>query len=90
MSNIKSEVAAALQEMLAPKKTKKKTTPKFILVVNGSVLQNRPATKKDLIKAAKAIVLRCPEAKIEVYKFSGEISIDLPVSGAMLDEEKGE
>ena len=89
MSNIKSEVAAALQEMLAPKKTKKKTTPKFILVVNGAVLQNRPATKKDLIKAAKAIVLRNPEATIEVYKFSGEINVDLPVSGPVLDNEEG-
>lgn len=85
--DIRNEVVDALQEMLAPKKAKKKVTPQFVVTVNGNVIKERPVNKADLIKAAKAIIIRNPEAKIEVYSYNGPIEVDMPVSGAAVEGE---
>ena len=83
--SIQEEVAEALREILVPKKAKKKVVPKYIMVVNGTVVRERPVTKADLIKAAKAVVIRNPEAKLEVDTYSGPSEVDMPVSGAAVE-----
>ncbi len=86
--DIQKEVAAALQEMFAPKAAKKAKTPEFVVAVNGTIVRERPANKADLIKAAKAIIIRNPEAKIDVYSYAGPLSVDMPVTGAALESEE--
>ena len=85
--DIKEILVEALMEILAPKKDKKaKTSPKYVMVVDGKVMQSRPGTKAEVLSAAQAIILRRPEAKIEVYKFHSALSIDLPVAGMEADD----
>lgn len=87
---------ATLLEQLAEelaaktKKTKAKATPKFVLDVNGRLLDQRPTTKKELKDAVVAIKIKNPQAKINVYKFEGSIDVKLPVSGVSVDEVEGE
>ena len=85
----KTEVLEALAEIFAPKKSKSKKAPKFVLVVNDRVLSNRPSSKTELMKAVTAIALKAPTAKIEAYKYVGEMKINLPISGKFFDEEEG-
>lgn len=86
-TDIKEILVEALMEILAPKKDKKaKTSPKYVMVIDGKVMQSRPSTKAEVLSAAQAIILRKPEAKIEVYKFHSELSIDLPVAGMEADD----
>ena len=80
--DIKEALVEALMEILAPKKDKKaKTSPKYVMVIDGKVMQSRPSTKAEVLAAAQAIIIRRPEAKIEVYKFHSNLTIDLPVVG---------
>ena len=86
-ADIKEVLVEALMEILAPKKDKKPTTsPKYVMVIDGKVMQSRPSTKAEVLSAAQAVILRKPEAKIEVYKFHSELSIDLPVVGMETDD----
>ena len=86
-ADIKEVLVEALMEILAPKKDKKpKTSPKYVMVIDGKVMQSRPGTKAEVLSAAQAIILRKPEAKIEVYKFHSSLSIDLPVAGMEADD----
>lgn len=76
-----------MAEILAPKKDKKaKTSPKYVMVIDGKVMQSRPSTKAEVLSAAQAIIRR-PEAKIEVYKFHSNLAINLPVAGMESDVE---
>ena len=85
--DIKEVLVEALMEILAPKKDKKaKTAPKYVIVIDGKVMQSRPSTKAEVLSAAQAIILRRPEAKIEVYKFHSALSINLPVTGMEADD----
>ena len=86
--DIKEILVEALAEILTPKKDKKaKTSPKYVMVIDGKVMQSRPSTKAEVLSAAQAIILRRPEAKIEVYKFHSNLAINLPVAGMESDVE---
>ena len=74
-------IKEALLEMLSPKKAKKAKTPKYVLVVNNSVCQQRPTNKAELTEAVIAIKLKNPSAKVFAYKLAGELKLDLPVTG---------
>ena len=80
-----NDIIAALDEAIADvsdKKAKKsKTTPKFVLVVDGKVSQQRPQNKAEVEKAVHAILMVKPTSKIELYKFKSELAIALPISG---------
>lgn len=88
MAITKEELGQALVDLIAPKKAAKKSTPKYVLVVDGRVLTQRPANKADLKAAVIALTLKNPSAKILAYKLDGEISVNLPVTG--IDEVEGE
>jgi len=80
-----NDILASLAEAIAAisdKKAKKnKATPKFVLVVDGKVSQQRPASKTEVEKAVHAILMVKPTSKIELYKFKSELAIALPISG---------
>ena len=80
-------IKEALLEILSPKKAKKAKTPKYVLVVNDSVCQQRPTSKAELTEAVIAIKLKNPSAKVFAYKLAGELKLDLPVSGLSVAEE---
>ena len=90
MAITKEELGQALVDLITPKKAAKKSTPKYVLVVDDRVLNQRPTNKKDLKAAVIAITLKNPGAKILAYKLEGEMSLDLPVTGLTADEEEGE
>ena len=57
--DIKEILVEALMEILAPKKDKKaKTSPKYVMVIDGKVMQTRPSTKAEVLSAAQAIIIR--------------------------------
>lgn len=79
----------ALLEILSPKTDKKaKKEAKYVLVVDGKVLQSRPTSKSELKAAAIGIKLKNPSAKVYAYKLQGELSLDLPVAGIELTGEE--
>lgn len=87
MATLTEDIKSALLEILSPKEDKKvKKEPKYVLVVNGSVLQSRPTCKSELTDAVIAIKLKNPSAKVFAYKLQGELKLDLPVSGIVSDE----
>ena len=83
MSDTKNAVKEALLELLSGgvKEKKSKTSPKYVLVVNDRVCQNRPTKKSEVKKAVIALSLKNPSAKVEVYKFEAVATVDLPVGG---------
>lgn len=87
MAITKEELGQALADMFAPKKNKKAKVAKFVLVVDGKALQNRPTTKKEVKKAVVAIAMRNPEAKISLYEYQGDLGFDMPISGLTTEEE---
>ena len=74
-------LAEALTSLMDKKTKKTKTTPKFVLVVDGKVSQQRPTNKTEVEKAVHAILMVKPTSKIELYKFKSELAIALPISG---------
>lgn len=74
-------LAEALTSLMDKKAKKTKTTPKFVLVVDGRVSQQRPTNKAEVEKAVHAILMVKPTSKIELYKFKSELAIALPISG---------
>ena len=70
---------------LAPKKKKAAKKAKYVLDVNGNLMSQRPTTKKELKAAVIAVSLKNPTAKVTVYELAGELSVALPVSGAVLE-----
>lgn len=74
--SILTDLIAELESATTIKKTKKQ--PKYVLVIDGKVIQQRPTNKKDLKKAIAA--LTCSGKDIVVYKLEGEVSIDVPFS----------
>lgn len=85
-----NEIRDALLEILSPKKDKKaKKLAKYVLVVDGKVLQSQPTNKKELEQATIAIKIKNPSSKIVAYKLQGELSLNLPVSGIDADEIEG-
>lgn len=87
MAVTKDEILAALAEALAPKAKKSKKEPKYVIVVDGKVLQSRPSNKTELEQAVVAIKLKNPSSKVIAYKLEGELSIELPVGGITTDVE---
>ena len=83
-----NQLAEALENLSVKKASKKKTTPKFVMVVDGRVSQQRPTCKAEVKKAVHAILMVKPTSKIELYKFKSELAIALPISG--LDEDATE
>lgn len=81
MANAIDVLAEALASIMDKKAKKVKTTPKFVLVVNGTVSQQRPTNKDEVKKAVHAILMKMPTAKIELYKFKSELAIALPIAG---------
>lgn len=80
-TNIIEQLAEAIASISDKKAKKSKSTPKFVLVVDGRVSQQRPATKAEVEKAVHAILMVKPTSKIELYKFKSELKIALPISG---------
>lgn len=83
--DILNDLAEAISAISEKKAKKVKTTPKFVLVVDGKVSQQRPQNKAEVEKAVHAILMVKPTSKIELYKFKSELKIALPISG--LEEE---
>ena len=83
-------IKEALLEILSPKKAKKAKTPKYVLVVNDTVCQQRPSSKAELTEAVIAVKLKNPSAKVFAYKLAGELKLDLPVTGLSVSEEAAE
>lgn len=83
-------IKEALLEILSPKKAKKAKTPKYVLVVNDTVCQQRPSSKAELTEAVIAVKLKNPSAKVFAYKLAGELKLDLPVTGLPVSEEAAE
>ena len=83
-------IKEALLEMLSPKKAKKAKTPKYVLVVNDSVCQQRPTNKTELTEAVIAIKLKNPSAKVFAYKLAGELKLNLPVTGLSIDADSAQ
>lgn len=83
-------IKEALLEILSPKKAKKAKTPKYVLVVNDIVCQQRPSSKAELTEAVIAVKLKNPSAKVFAYKLAGELKLDLPVTGLSVSEEAAE
>lgn len=90
MADIKDEVKAVLADLLTGgvKKAKAKA-PKYVLVVDGQVLQSRPTSKKELKRAVIAIQLKRPTASFVFYELGGKISIDLPIAGLDDSDDAG-
>jgi hypothetical protein len=85
-----NEIREALLEILSPKKDKKaKKLAKYVLVVDGRVLQSQPSNKTELEQATIAIKIKNPSSKIVAYKLQGELTLNLPVSGIDADEIEG-
>lgn len=80
-NDLLNQLAAALSDLSDKKAKKSKSTPKFVLVVDGKVSQQRPASKTEVEKAVHAILMVKPTSKIELYKFKSELAIALPISG---------
>jgi len=80
-NDILSSLAEAIAAISDKKAKKQKTTPKFVLVVDDRVSQQRPKTKAEVEKAVHGILMVRPTAKIELYKFKSELAIALPISG---------
>lgn len=79
------KVLKALEEVFAPTETKKaKGEPKYIIVVNGSVITNRIKGKKDLEKTLRGIALEdarnSSDTKVLVYKLEGEADVEFEAS----------
>ena len=87
-NDLLNQLAAALADLSDKKAKKSKSTPKFVLVVDGKVSQQRPTNKAEVEKAVHAILMVKPTSKIELYKFKAELKIALPISG--LDGEAEE
>lgn len=83
--DILNDLAEAISAISDKKAKKDKSTPKFVLVVDGKVSQQRPHNKAEVEKAVHAILMVKPTSKIELYKFKSELKIALPISG--LEEE---
>ena len=83
-------LAEALTSLMDKKAKKTKTTPKFVLVVDGRVSQQRPTNKAEVEKAVHAILMVKPTSKIELYKFKSELAIALPISGLSDEAEAAE
>jgi hypothetical protein len=83
----KNSLLEQLAAELAAKSTKKKKkkTPQYVIEVNGTVMQERGNSKKDVEQAAKALILSNPQVKINLYKLVGPLSAKLPIAG--LDTE---
>ena len=75
--NILEALASAISQISDKKAKKSKATPKFVLVVDGKVSQQRPTNKAEVEKAVHAISMVKPTSKIELYKFKSE----LPIAG---------
>ena len=84
-----NQLAEALSDLSTKKSKKQKITPKFVLVVDGRVSQQRPTNKAEVEKAVHAILMVKPTSKIELYKFKSELAIALPISG-LSDETETE
>ena len=80
-NDLLNQLAAALADLSDKKAKKSKSTPKFVLVVDGKVSQQRPTNKAEVEKAVHAILMVKPTSKIELYKFKSELAIALPISG---------
>lgn len=82
-STLNTEVKKALLELLVGSSEPKapKGTPKYVIVVDGYVSQQRPRTAEEVKQATIAVKLRNPQAKIEVYTFERTAEITLPVDG---------
>lgn len=91
MSDTKNAVKEALLELLSGgvKKEKSKKSPKYVLVVDGKVCQNRPSRKSEVKAAVIALSLKNPATKIEVYRFESAVSVSLPVTGLDNAEDTG-
>lgn len=87
-NDLLNQLAAALADLSDKKAKKSKSTPKFVLVVDGKVSQQRPTNKAEVEKAVHAILMVKPTSKIELYKFKADLKIALPISG--LDGEADE
>ena len=87
-NDLLNQLAAALSDLSDKKAKKSKSTPKFVLVVDGKVSQQRPTNKAEVKKAVHAILMVKPTSKIELYKFKADLKIALPISG--LDGEAEE
>lgn len=87
-NDLLNQLAAALSDLSDKKAKKSKSTPKFVMVVDGKVSQQRPTCKAEVKKAVHAILMVKPTSKIELYKFKSELAIALPISG--LDEDAAE
>ena len=79
--DILNDLAEAISAISEKKAKTVKTTPKFVLVVDGKVSQQRPQNKAEVEKAVHAILMVKPTSKIESYKFKSELKIALPISG---------
>ena len=80
-NDLLNQLADALVALTDKKAKKSKSTPKFVLVVDGKVSQQRPTNKAEVEKAVHAILMVKPTSKIELYKFKSELAIALPISG---------
>ena len=89
-TDVLSQLVEALQSLTDKKTKKAKATPKYVLVVNGVVSQQRPTNKDEVKKAVHAILMKLPTAKIELYKFKSELAIALPIAGLEGEAEEAE
>lgn len=84
-----------LKEFFNPTDTKKaKGEPKYIIVVNGSVITNRIKGKKALEQTLRSVALNDSangtETKVLVYKLEGEAKVDFPSTVTVGTQEEGE
>ena len=86
MSEKKTPLVDQLLAELSTKKAKKAKAGKYLLEINGKIITKR-MTKKELIKQVRA--LACTVSDINVFKFEGAVTADIPVS-IEANEEKGE
>ena len=91
----KEELKEALKGVLSDlfntaKDTEKDNRKKYVLVVDDEVCKQRIKTKAELLKIVQAITIQKPTAKFEVYEFSTELRVDLPISGFVTEVQHEE
>jgi hypothetical protein len=83
MSDIKTELKEALLEILVDdKKEPTPKTEKFVVRFTTSAGTSYKELTADQIKAtALTLLVKEPSAKMDVYKFSSNVKLDLEVAG---------